>query len=355
MNAASSPRIVLHVGAPKTASTYIQRRLRANAGRLREQGIYLPILREVAEMAGNAKLLPAALGQRPSLTFQRAFPKIDIGALDPARVVSDLLQDWRSDSESVILSAENLRPIHAQRLRDLLPTNAPSVVVLFVRRQDRWLDSYFNQMIKTSEVHEEVGTFLTRILAGNNERLCRPDWFEHYLSWRTAFGDCQVVFYDEVVSDVLGAFFKAAGLSTASDLIDIDRAQVSLNVYELAYLLELKAPVEHSDFLRRKSASEKAAHRLAIRDNRSLLSESDLSLLRKAFEEPNRRLIAALDRTEAPFPLKLDEICDPASYTSLPDLCASSSYVNYRKSVDAIYARRKRRDRLRSLFQRAPQ
>lgn len=350
MNAASNPHIVLHVGAPKTASTYIQRRLRANAERLRKHSIVVPVLPAVAEMAGNAKLLPAALGQRPSLTFQRAFPKIDIRALDPARIVTELLQNWRSDAESVILSAENLRPVHARPLRELLPTKTPTVVVLFVRRQDRWLDSYFNQMIKTNEVHEETGTFLSRLLNEEDERLCRPDWFAHYQAWRDAFGDCKVVFYDEVASDVFGAFLNAAGLKPMPDLIDIDRAQVSLNVYELAYLLALKAPLDHGDFLQRKSASEKASRLLGFQETRSTLSDQDLSRLRAAFEESNRQLIKALGRAENPPPLELDRTRNSASYCSLADLYNTGEYARFQKSADAIYARRKRRDRFKSFF-----
>ena len=349
MNAAKNPRLVLHVGAPKTASTYIQRRLRANSERLRKNGIYVPVLPAVAEMSGNAKLLPTALGQRPSLTFQRAFPKIDIRALDPKKIVTDLLQDWRGDSESVILSAENLRPMHARPLRELLPTNAPCVVVLFVRRQDRWFDSYFNQMIKTNEVYENVSAFLTRLLDGNDERLCRPDWLTHYEAWRDAFGNCEIVFYDQVASDVFSAFFKAAGLESTPDLIDIDRAQVSLNLCELAYLLE-KTPIDYADFLRRKSASEKASRQLGARDNRSVLGESDLARLRGAFEESNRRLLSALGRSETQSPLQLDQSWNQNSYCSLPEFYASESYVRYRKLADAIYVRRNRRDRFKSFF-----
>jgi hypothetical protein len=347
VSAANRPRIVLHVGAPKTASTYIQRRLRTNAERLRRNGIYVPVLSEVAEMAGNAKLLPTALGQRPSLTFQRAFPKIDIAALDAKKIVGELLQDWRSASESVILSAENLRPIHARPMRELLPKSAPCAVILFVRRQDRWLDSYFNQMIKTNEIHENISAFLDRLLAGKDERLCRPDWFSHYEAWREAFGKCEVVFYDEITSDVFSAFLKASGFGPIPDLIDIDRAQVSLNLYELGYLLE-KSPVDYADFLRRKSAAEKASRRSSIRDNRSVLSESDLSRLRAAFGESNRRLIAALGRSDTA--LRLNQAWNQETHCSLSELYASESYGRYRKIADAVYARRNRRDRIRSFF-----
>jgi hypothetical protein len=350
--AASSPRIVLHVGAPKTASTYLQRRLRADPDYLRKHSIYVPVLPVVTQMAGNAKLLATALSQRPSLTFQRAFPEIDVSALNPSRLVAELLQDWRRDSESVVLSAENFRPHHARRLRDLLPTTVPCVVVLFVRRQDRWIDSYFNQMVKTNEINEDISTFVARLCDTDGERFCRPDWFANYEAWRDAFGNCQVVFYDEVASDVFGAFIAAAGLEPVPDLIDIDRAQVSLNAYDLAYSLDLKTPIDHADFLRRRSASEKASQRLGLHETRSLLSKADLERLRNRFEASNPRLMAALGRNNNPTLLRLDVSSDSDSYCELKEIYASESYARYRELADAIYTRRNLRHRFKALFQR---
>ena len=353
MNAANSPRIVLHVGAPKTASTYLQRRLRADPEHLRKHGLYVPVLPAVAQMAGNAKLLAVALSRRPSLTFQRAFPEIEVNTLDPARVLAELLEGWRGDSESVVLSAENLRPNQARPLRELLPTTAPCVVVLFVRRQDRWIDSYFNQLVKTNEIQEKPSTFVARLCDSDDERRFCPDWFAHYEVWRRAFGNCKVVFYDEVASDVFAAFLDAAGLETVPGLIDIDPAQVSLNVHELAYLLDLKSPIEYSDFLRRRVASEKASRRFGVRKTRSLLDNEDLARLRDRFNASNRRLVAALGRSEKDSPLQLDQNCNSDSYCSLPELYASESYARYRKLADAIYARRNRRDRFKSFFKRS--
>ncbi|HWY52175.1 MAG TPA: hypothetical protein VNW72_11900 [Chthoniobacterales bacterium] len=346
--AAKSPRIVVHIGAPKTASTYLQRRLRANPTHLRKHGIYVPVLPLVAEMAGNAKLLATALSRRPSLTFQRAFPKIDVSALDPEKLVTELLQDWRRDSESVVLSAENFRPNHARRLRQLLPKTAPCVVVLFVRRQDRWIDSYFNQMVKVNEIDEDISTFVARLCDTDGERLCRPDWFAHYEAWHDAFGDCKVIFYDEVASDVFGAFIAAAGLEPVPDLIDIDRAQVSLCVYELAYLLD-KIPIDYADFLRRRAASEKASRRLGVHETRSLLSSADLERLRNRFEASNHRLLTALGRNNKST-LQLDVGSASDSYCDLQKFYASESYARYRELADAIYTRRNRRHRFRSFF-----
>jgi hypothetical protein len=338
-----SPRIVLHIGAPKTASTYLQRRLRANAETLRKHGIYIPVVPAVSAMAGNAKLLATTLSQRPSLTFQRGFPEIDVRKLDPARIVTELLADWRADSESVVLSAENLRPNHATRLRELLPTSAPCLVVLFVRRQDRWIDSYFNQMVKTNETVEDISAFVAQLCETDGERLCRPDWFVHYEAWRSAFGNCRVLFYDEVAFDVFGTFLNAAGLPPLSDLIDVERAQVSLDTYEVAYLLDLKQPIEFSDFLARKTACEKASRRLGLQKTQSFLTDVDLARLHERFDESNRRLIVALGRQDNPPPLQLDVRANSDSYCDLRQLRASESYARFREVADAIYLRRTRR------------
>jgi len=342
MAANVSPRIVLHIGAPKTASTYLQRRLRANADLLRAHGVFIPVIPAVATMAGNAKLLATTLSRRPSLTFQRGFPQIDVAKLDPAQIVAELLSDWRPNFESIVLSAENLRPNHAQRLRQLLPNPARIVVVLFVRRQDRWIDSYFNQMVKTTEVATEVSAFVAKLCDTEGERLCRPDWFANYEAWRNAFGNCRIIFYDEVADNVFGAFSKAADLPRVPGLIDVDRAQVSLNTHEVAYLLEQKQPMEFSDFLQRKNAGEKASRRLGVSKVQSFLSDSDLARLHQRFDESNRRLISALGRESDPPPLQIDASTNSDSYCDLSQLRASESYAEFRRLADATYSRRKR-------------
>jgi hypothetical protein len=331
-------RIVLHVGAPKTASTYLQRRLRADPDHLRLHGVYVPVLSAVERMAGNAKLLATALSRRPSLSFRRAFPEIDVGALDPARLVAELLEDWQPDAESVVLSAENFRPSHAPRLRDLLPSTVPCVVVLFVRRQDRWIDSYFNQLVKTNDIEDDIGTFVARLCDTEGERLCRPDWSAHYEAWRDAFGRCEVVFYDEVGPDLFAAFMAAAGLEPVPDLVDIDAVQVSLDIHQLAYLLELRPPITFSDFVRRRAASEEASRRLGRQEVRSLLSTADLARLRERFEASNRRLMVALGRDDSATPLQLDVAPAFPCYCDLRRLYASESYVCHRQLAEAIYA-----------------
>jgi hypothetical protein len=134
-------------------------------------------------------------------------------------------------------------------------------------------------------------------------------------------------------------------------LIDIDRAQVSLNVYELAYSLDLKTPIDYADFLHRRSASEKDSRRLGLDETRSLLSNADLKRLRNRFEASNHRLMTALGRNNSAL-LRLDVSSDSNSYCDLKEFYTSESYARYREVADAIYTRRNRRHRLKALFKR---
>src|SRR5260370_40507735 len=206
-------------------------------------------------------------------------------------------------------------------------------------------------MVKVNENHEDISTFVASLCDTDGERLCRPDWFAHYEAWRAAFGNCKIVFYDEAASDVLGAFIAAAGLEPVPDLIDIDRAEVSLNVYELAYLLD-KTPIDYADFLRRRAASEKASRRLGLHETRSLLNSADLERLRNRFEASNHRLITALGRNNNSTLLRLDVSSASDSYCDLNEFYASESYARYRELADAIYTRRNRRHRFKAFFKR---
>ena len=333
---AKSSRIILHVGAPKTGSTYLQRRLRIAPDLLRRHGIYVPVLPIVARMAGNAKLLPITLDQNPSPGFRRAFPDIDVRDLDPAWVVSQLLIDWHRDSESLVLSAENLRPHHAQTMRNMLPIDATYTVVLFVRRQDKWVDSYYNQRVKSRLTHEDISSFVSRLCAAEQNRLCYPDWYAHYSAWSAAFGQCEVVFYDEVGSDLFGAFLTAAGLNRLPDLPEIERVQVSLDLHQLAYLLQLNPKIALREFARRRAASSKASKYMGRRGSYSLLSHADRSRLRDRYQPSNDLLMTALGRVDQPS--VLDMAAESPNYCDLQQLYESRGYAYYRKLANAIYA-----------------
>ena len=329
-------RIVLHVGAPKTGSTYLQRRLRMDPAGLRAQGIYVPVLPAVAKMAGNAKLLATVLSDAPSLSFRRAFPDIDTSAIDPQRVVDDLLRDWRPEREAVVLSAENFRPGHAAVVARLLPPKVDVGVVLFIRRQDSWIESYHNQMVKTGENHEDLSRFLDVVFDSKSDRLCYPDWSLNREAWREAFGACAIVFYDEAQSDIFGAFFHAASLTLPEGVPDIDRQQVSLDLHQLSYLLALDPTLPFAEFARRRAASAAAAARLGA-PRLPTMRPADRERLVSRLAASNKRLLESLGRSADDPALCLTN--EPMQRASLEEVRASESYQRHRKLADDIYDR----------------
>ena len=326
-----SPRIILHIGAPKTGSTYLQRRFLNAPELLRKYGIYYP----ASKMAGNAKLLPVAIRKCATATFQRRFPEMNVLELKPSLIVSELLSDWNPDQETLVLSAENFRPRHATLLREILPTKIECTVVLFVRRQDTWLDSYFNQLIKSRDINEDMESFLSRVIHSEDELLCCPDWYVHYNTWVDMFGNCKIVFYDQVRTDLLSGFLAAAELNPIYKLPDIPPQQVSLSIYELAYLLEQERDIPFAEFARYRAAGHKASRILGYHETQSLLSPTDRKRLQERFESSNDRLINTLNRPECVEYLRIAP--ESPDYCDLALFYKTTEYAHFREIANSIY------------------
>lgn len=285
-------------------------------------------------MAGNAKLLATALSGAPTLSFQRVFPKIDARTLEPVRIVQNLLADWRPDREAVVLSAEDFDPTQATRLQQLLPA-ADITVVLFVRTQDRWMESYYNQLIKTGDVHQNLQSFIADTLGQQISRLYYPDWWAHFKGWQDSIGSCSVRFYNEVQLDLFGAFFQAAGLPVPKGIAEIPRQTGSIDLYQITYLISLDSEIPFADFIRRRRASAEAAGQLGGPEAR-ILRSSDRDHLRDHFSASNARLLAALGRPGDDPALRFAEPEQQPLTTE--EVLASEPFRQHKVLADEIYA-----------------
>jgi len=133
-------RIFLHIGQPKTATTTIQKFLAINRHELIKNGWLYPD-------AGRQYDAHHLLGN-----FFRARPLHWIGPADPQAVKVALLQEIdETGCDNIILSTESLyfteRPdLFAEYLRDFDVT-----VVMFLRRQDEWIESAYQENLKNGK------------------------------------------------------------------------------------------------------------------------------------------------------------------------------------------------------------
>jgi hypothetical protein len=332
----ATPRIVIHIGAPKTGSSTLQRLVRTEPETWRAHGVHMPILPEVERQAGNAMLLAASLGAETA-GMRRGFPEIDPAALDPAELVERLLDGWRPEREVLVLSAVHFEAAQAKPLREVLPPEVACSVVFFVRNQCSWLESYHRQLVKTMLFDAPVSALVGAVLDPvPGPRYC-PDWLGIYEAWQDAFGDCRVVVFEDAAADLLAAFAAAAGLpQPLSPVRALEPQNVSPDAFQIAYLLALDRPLELVDFRRRRAAAAEAASRSAVPSLRYLARE-DRERLRERFEPGNRRLLELLGRPYDGSPLDLSS--DGGEHAELADVYRSRPYRSFRKLADRLYAR----------------
>lgn len=168
-------RIILHIGQPKTATTTIQSFLFANAAALAARGWLYPA-------AGRQHLAHHLLGN-----WFRPEPMHWIGPSDPAAVVAALEREIdQTGCHSVILSSESLyfTPEPA-RLRGCLAGHEVRIV-LFLRRQDEWIDSAFQENLKNGEIAIGPQRYL-------DAQAAFLDYAARIDTWADAFGADRII------------------------------------------------------------------------------------------------------------------------------------------------------------------
>lgn len=202
-------RLILHIGMHKTGSSAIQRFLSLNRYPLRLFGVYYP-----RSFGADGRRQP-----KHNALFSAIGHEADCGAPHPALGPSaDLVERMaarieRASCRVAILSAEGFsgeRPIFARALAPLAARFDVRVVV-FLRRPDLWVESFYRQMVMSREVRE-ARSFAAFVEAPETRR--HLDYGLILGWWRAAFDDVRVLpFAPELgAPPPVPAFIGAAGL-----------------------------------------------------------------------------------------------------------------------------------------------
>jgi hypothetical protein len=273
-------QLILHIGTHKTGTSALQACLRRNERLLEQKNIYYAR----KTRAKNANLLGRASAKNHRIKIAAFFDQ----HLSKAQAIG---------AKTMLVSAEALYAMtmffhkfngrthdywdceaHSIKLlRGTLPSSIPIKLVVFFRRQDRFLESIYQQVIMSKPVSMRIGEF-ARFLA---EAL---DYAAHMKLWSAAFTDCTVFNYDQAAHNVSGFFLRQVlGLENIGEFNELDlRLNTRLNRDVLEFKRLLNA-TETSPVERRinKLVCTELAQRLT--DNTSyhdyLTAEDRLSLL----------------------------------------------------------------------------
>jgi hypothetical protein len=195
------PRLVIHIGTHKTGSSTIQIALHANRDSLRDAGVLVP---------------DTSRGPEPHLhkhgsVFRAAISRD--GALAELERKTLLEEFARSDAHTMLISAEGLcEPVPGiPGFFAPLSAQFDIEVVCLLRRPDRFLESLYNQLVR-SDVRREFRSILEA------SRLpvvrARMDYLSMLVAWKQLDAKMRVVAFDTAVRQdgLLPSFARAAGL-----------------------------------------------------------------------------------------------------------------------------------------------
>jgi hypothetical protein len=195
--------LILHIGLPKTATTALQEWMTVHRERLLEHGFWVP----------DEHVKPHRIAVEFIKDPERAAMP-DVARIKRQLEVDPLWRDLKAELErgqasTCILSSEYFQLCDPAIVREALQHLGFSRirVIVFLRRQDRLIESGFNQEVKEMGFH---GPFL---LPGLNTHF---DWSSLVGKWSAAFGrsNMDVLIYDTLAREkrILQSFLDTLGV-----------------------------------------------------------------------------------------------------------------------------------------------
>jgi hypothetical protein len=217
-------RVILHVGAPKTGSTYLQAFFSRQADSFRAAGVDYPGAESahVVETGGTAGNVAAML-HRAGLVRQ-APGTIAIASLGELwntgctlKIVSAARQ---SACGTVLFSSEGMVLLHREVLVNLyerLSVDCDPEFIMFVRDPYDCFYSAWRQLVKTGRFLGGLEEFVAYHLHGAGGSGHTLGMFKACESFFTTGVRHTLVNYDTFRNDLTGAFFRAAGIDSTLD------------------------------------------------------------------------------------------------------------------------------------------
>lgn len=141
-------KIIFHIGTPKTASSALQMFFSLNQEQLKKNGIYYPIFDSSSSVANYKKNPRVRFNGNASVLRQTMMcPKKNFSLQTKFRF-NHILRATRK-YECVILSEENFFDLATEDFyRNFLNEGIELEVVCFLRRQDKYFESYWGYFVK---------------------------------------------------------------------------------------------------------------------------------------------------------------------------------------------------------------
>jgi len=246
MKRSQGPIFYIHIGLPKTATTTIQYFLTTHRDALLRRGVLYP--RSIAMSDGHAELHRVlGLAVEPeSVPWLAGLRK----QLDGEDVIASLLKETRrTEADIVILSSEALAFMHRPAaLRQALAPH-PVRILIYLRRQDSFLASFYNQLIKSGLYAATFEEFLVQHaqnaieLRGHLRSLAICNYERLLDLWADAFGQDNIAVGVYEDYDFPDGLLRDMAAKTKINVLDLAPPDVDANRTLQSSILSLKRRV----------------------------------------------------------------------------------------------------------------
>lgn len=127
-------KLIIHFGIHRTGTTALQRTLRFNQSHLKKQGVLYPDL--------------GYKGDHAKVAWGLIKNKHGSHTITPEWLISAIEKETNSDIHTIILSHEDFAQVGEYTWLKTLDNVYDLEIVVYLRRQDIWLESWYNQHIK---------------------------------------------------------------------------------------------------------------------------------------------------------------------------------------------------------------
>ncbi|TAL04648.1 MAG: hypothetical protein EPO08_00775 [Rhodospirillaceae bacterium] len=307
--------VVLHIGLPKTGSSYLQEWLSLNREILWADGLHV-VSADAAHRLGTEAAAGVADTQRR-----------DVRQIQSSCAFSDAIGEIQVPGRKTIVASEYLSMGRPECLAEILASAKVVVsdVICYLRRQDHICASGYAQAVKALGHSERIGTAL------HTDRL---DWHQLYETWRDAFPQATLHIYNYDKCHAEGRLLRsykealgAGGLAT-QDLAQYVNLSLSAEMTEIARMLNERGKLFDPDCL------------LKIQNGRRFVpfgfSKKTTAEFEELFIASNRKLAARFpqefsDYAQPGWRSKGDDLTDQISPASMAEILME--YVHQRSAA----------------------
>lgn len=217
MGHSTRKRVYLHIGLPKTGTTTIQRALKLNEAWLNSQGYVIPQAGMPTEVLNFTQPdIAAEMAVHHNLAWQHFAP--DLFRSD-AGTSEDLAEEiGNHHAERFIVSSEQIVEIDPEYIATALQKVADVIAIVYLRRQDFFLQSMYTQRIKYGDTTETFQEAYSRLI--HHYAYLRYQQFLDHLTGMFGADNLRVRNFDDVVQhgDLISDFFTQCDVMPSVDV-----------------------------------------------------------------------------------------------------------------------------------------